>query len=48
MHKPTLGLPFPNLVVDTKWIARLLTARNYGRFKEACEELGRSYRCSQH
>ena len=42
------GASLSKLVVDTKWTGRLLTARNYGRFKEACEELGRSYRCSQH
>ena len=37
-----------NLSVDaTKWTARFLVARNYGRFREASEELCRSYRHSQ-
>ena len=39
---------FAKLSVDTKWTGRFLTARNYGRFKEVCEELGRSYRRPHH
>lgn len=43
-----LDASLSKFAVDTKWTGRLLTARNYGRFKEACEELGRSHRCIQH